>query len=176
MTPRERVFRALEFDGPDRVPRSLGVLPWAEMFAADELEAFYRDFPVDFIAPHGGLAPSERRRGREARRGTYVDDWGVAWEVFEDGIVGEVKEPLLADWAALDSYNPPWEIIKKADWDQVNRCQENNLAGQNKFMLYWPDVRIFERKLFIPVPLDSNPQAYAVHFYDKSWSPGLKGY
>ena len=38
------------------------------------------------------------------------------------------------------------------------------------------DVRIFERKLFLPVPLDSNPKAYAMHFYDKSWSRGLRGY
>ena len=34
--------------------------------------------------------------------GRYVDEWGSEWEVLEPGVVGEVINPRLADWADLD--------------------------------------------------------------------------
>ena len=149
MNSRERVLRALNFESPDRAPRFLSALPWVELFAKDDWELLCRDYPGDFESPAGGLAPGERRRGTESRKGTYIDDWGVRWEVYEDGVVGEVKEPIIAKWSALDGYKLPWEQIKNADWDSINRFQEENLAGEQKFMLAWPGVRLFERIQFL---------------------------
>jgi hypothetical protein len=150
MTSRERVFRALEFKKPDCAPRNLWRLPWVNMFAADKLEAVLREFPEDFTGPtERVLPPSRRRSGIEARKGTYVDDWGCPWEAGEDGVCGEVRHPPLADWSALSSFAPPWEIIEGADWDAVNRSQKKNLADEQKFMLCGTTVRPFERMQFL---------------------------
>ena len=149
MNSRGRVLRTLESAAPDRAPRNLWALPWVKMFAPDRLEKVLREFPDDFAGPGQVLVPGERRRGTEGRKGTNVDDWGVVWQVGEDGVIGEVKKPIMADWAALDGYTPPWEIIEKADWDAVNRAQENNLSGEQKFLLCGTSVRPFERMQFL---------------------------
>lgn len=150
MTSRERVFRALEFEKPDRAPRNLWRLPWVEMFAANQIEDMLREFPEDFAGPaEQVLPPGDRCRGVKARKGTYVDDWGCPWEIGEDGVIGEVKHPPLADWAAMSDFTPPWEIIENADWDAVNRSQEKNLAGEQKFMVCGTTIRPFERMQFL---------------------------
>lgn len=149
MTPRERVFRALEFRCPDRAPRNLWMLPWVGLHAAEALRAFQREFPDDFTGPGAVLGPGERCRGNANTVGVYTDAWGAVWERAEEGVVGEVKAPPLADWRELDHYQPPWEVIRKADWDQVNRAQEANLKGQEKFLLCGTSVRPFERMQFL---------------------------
>ena len=126
------------------------------MFAGDDLEAILRDFPEDFIScPEPVLAPGDRSRGIRGTDSTWVDEWGCVWESGADGEIGEVKHPPLADWSALDSLTPPWEILRKADWDAVNHAQEKNLAGEQKFMLTgtgirpFTTVRPFERMQFL---------------------------
>jgi hypothetical protein len=146
---RERVFRCLEFRRPDRAPRNLWALPWVGQYAAEPLAALQREFPDDFTGPGAVLGPGDRRRGQEARKGTYTDDWGCVWVAGEDGVIGEVKRPLLADWAALDSFRPPYEILERADWDAANRAQAANLAGPRRFMLAGTSVRPFERMQFL---------------------------
>ncbi len=149
VTPRERVYRALRFESPDRAPRQINALSSVHMFAESELAALNRDFPSDFGGAGGGLAPGDRRRGRPERKGRYVDDWGSVWEVAEDGVVGEVKDPPLAEWSELDRYQPPWERIERADWDAVVRSCDQNVVGDQRFVLAWPDVRLFERLQFL---------------------------
>ena len=106
MTPRQRVLAALEFRSPDRAPRDLWALPWVSMYAGDDHQQVLAKYPSDFTAA-GALARGDRASGNEARKGTYVDDWGCAFAVAEDGVIGEVKGPPLADWSALASYRPP---------------------------------------------------------------------
>ncbi len=157
MTSRERVYRALEFKSPDRAPRHLWrLMGWAEMFAADELETMLKEFPEDFTGcPEPVLAPGDRSRGVRGKDRKWVDEWGCEWEAAEFGAIGEVKRPPLADWSELDSLTPPWEILRRADWDAVNRAQEVNLAGECKFMLTgtpvrpFTTVRPFERMQFL---------------------------
>jgi len=151
MTPRERVFRTLEFRDPDRAPRDLWPLPWVDMYAAADMAAIRADFPEDFLGPGAVLGAGDRAQGTPCRKGVYTDDWGCVWHVGEDGVIGEVKAPPLADWSALDSYRPPWEILDRADWDEVNRTQEENLAGgeDQRFLLTLASVRPFERMQFL---------------------------
>ena len=149
MDSRERVYRCLEFRTPDRAPQGLWALPWVSQYAAADLAAFQRDFPDDFTGPGGGLAPGDRAAGIPARRGTYVDDWGAVWECKEDGVVGEVKQPPLADWSALAAYRAPWEALERTDWDALRRAQEQNLAGPRKFMISGTSLRPFERMQFL---------------------------
>ena len=49
MTPREVVRKTLEFENPPRIPRQLGVLPWASIHYPNELAEIQKSFPDDII-------------------------------------------------------------------------------------------------------------------------------
>jgi len=128
MTSRERVVKALKFDYPDRAPRELWALPAISWFRADELNQLRARFPMDFAGPKFCYGESRRSRGTQAALGEHVDAWGSQWQVLEAGRIGEVKRPALADWSALESYQPPWELLREADLSEVNRsCHETDL-------------------------------------------------
>ncbi len=149
MNSRERVFRAVEFRTPDRVPRDLWPLPWTQMYAQDQIDRVLNEFPTDFTGAEA-LGPSHRASGERARKGRYTDDWGCEFHCGEDGVIGEVKHPPLGDGSALEGFTPPWEMIERADWDAVNRAQAENLASDNpRFMLPSASVRPFERLQFL---------------------------
>jgi hypothetical protein len=63
-----------------------------------------------------------------------------------------VKDPLLADWAALDHLHPPDEILRNADFSRVNA----SCAATNRFVKagrrYGTTVRPFERMQFLRGP------------------------
>ena len=164
MNSRERVCRALRFENPDRVPRDLWAVPAIAMFRPSELEAVSERFPSDIVQPvdTAGTAasacgsficeadpaqilfrygPSERASGTPFIVGTYVDEWGCPWEVGEDGVTGEVKHPPLTDWKLFDSYKPPWEVLKGANWDDVNRV----CAATDRFVVTGWHIDLFER-------------------------------
>jgi len=148
MTGYERVKRCLESGSPDRAPRDVWALPWVGQFARAEFEALQRRFPIDF-AGAGALAPGERCCGQPNVVGDYTDEWGCTWSVGEDGVVGEVKVAPLADWSALAHYQPPWEIIRRGDWDGAQRTCDENLRGPRQFMKCSSSVRPFERMQFL---------------------------
>jgi len=155
---RERVIKTLTFDHPDRVPRDLWWLPAVEMFQKRELERLLKKFPSDIGTPNFTPGMSERQKGNPTlllpgshppialpKKGSYVDEWGSVWYVAEDGVVGEVKEPVLNDISVIDHFSPPWDYLKSTDLSEVNRsCAENNL-----FMLSDICARPFERMQFI---------------------------
>jgi len=148
MTSRERVLAALEFRSPDRAPRELWALPWVEQYQPDQLQALSEKFPTDFLGV-SALAVGDRVRGQRARKGFYTDDWGCVFQIGHDGVIGEVKRPPLADWSALATYRPPWEIIERADWDAVNRLCAENLAGPKRYVRCAASLRPFERMQFL---------------------------
>jgi uroporphyrinogen decarboxylase len=149
VTPRERVFRALEFRNPDRAPRDLWALPWVGMFAPEPFSDLLRDYPGDFTGPGAVLASGERRRGEEARKGSYVDDWGCAFDVAEDGVIGEVRNPILDSLRAIEAYRPPREIMEQADWDAVSRARDANTGEEARFLTCGTGIRPFERMQFL---------------------------
>ena len=66
-----------------------------------------------------------------AQVGVYTDEWGSVWEVGEPGIIGEVKQPALTDWAVLDSFKAPYHTIRERDLGHINRCCDTS----DKFIL-----------------------------------------
>jgi len=100
---RERVIRTLRFQETDRIPRNLWILPSAFLQHGQALVELLRRYPID-INPRELAVPE---LGPEWRKGTYVDEWGSVWMNLDDGIVGEVKQPAVADWSALDRLKPP---------------------------------------------------------------------
>jgi hypothetical protein len=145
MTSRERVIRALEFKHPDRAPRDIWALPGVTVRRKDEFDALLAQFPSDFGGPWVRYGDSKRSKGNPAEVGTYVDEWGCEWTVAEYGVCGEVKNPPLADWSALDSWTPPWELLDDADFSKT----DESCAESERFMKAGTGVRPFERMQFL---------------------------
>ncbi len=145
MTGRERVKACLAFARPDRSPRDLWSLPYVKLFQKDELDTVAREYPVDMATAWttpDWLADVSRRIGKA---GAYADEWGSVWNVGEPGVIGEVKQPALADWSALAGFRPPWKLVRKRDFSHANStCGESDL-----FMLSETTARPFERLQFL---------------------------
>ena len=115
MLSRERVRRALEFGRPDRVPRDLWWLPAVDMKQKADLRSVIEEYDFDIETPSFTPGASERQKGQPTlavpgshppislpRAGErYMDEWGSVWHIAEDGVIGEVKEPVLDDLASL---------------------------------------------------------------------------
>jgi hypothetical protein len=147
-TPREIVRQTLRFEHPARVPRNLWVLPWAGDRYPDQLRAINERHPSDFGGVPGVYKPSPRVRGDMFAAGLYTDEWGCVFENLQPGIIGEVREPILAeigDWRAV---RPPYEILpedRAAARDTVNRaCAQSDL-----FMMAACCPRPWERYQFL---------------------------
>jgi uroporphyrinogen decarboxylase len=145
MTGKDRVKAALTHTGPDRAPRDLWALPYMSLFRSEELEEVQRAFPSDIGRPELSPGAGDEDLQKLSKPGTYTDEWGSVWQIGEPGIVGEVKKPVLADWAALDSFQPPWGSIRNLDLGHVNRACEKG----DQFMLSSAGVRPFERMQFL---------------------------
>jgi len=145
MTPRERVQACLSFAGPDRTPRELWTLPYVRLFQKDDLDTVLRKYPMDIVSVD--LSPDAREKAAEAtaKVGSYTDEWGCVWHVGEPGVAGEVKQPALAEWSALDGFQPPWHMIRIRDFSYVNKsCDESS-----QFMRSAVAARPFERLQFL---------------------------
>ncbi|RJP35524.1 MAG: methyltransferase [Candidatus Omnitrophota bacterium] len=141
MKSRERVIRALDFTGPDRAPRDLWRLPGMDWYRADEVRDVTARFPLDIASPPFHYGKGDRERGEYSRVGEYSDEWGCVWKVAQNGVIGEVVSPPLADWASLATFQPPFEVLNHADLTDVNRFCEQ--SGQ--FVLAGTNVKPFER-------------------------------
>lgn len=131
MNSRERVIKTLRHENPDRAPRHLWHLPGISMFHADELAAVQEKYPDDIVGAPVRYGEGTRQKGTPSVVGESTDAWGCGWVVGEPGVVGEVKYPPLTDWAKLDDYTPPFEILDNADFSRVNEY----CANTDKFVL-----------------------------------------
>jgi uroporphyrinogen decarboxylase len=147
MTSRELMIRTLRFQATPRPARDLWVLPWAERHCASELAAIRRDFPSDVAYPTEVIAlpPCNGQRGHPHTVGSYVDEWGCEFVNLQDGVIGEVKHPVVEDYGRdLDKVRPPWEWAK-IPLDEVWRFCE----GSDRFVGSILCFRLFERMQFL---------------------------
>jgi len=122
MTSRELVHATLEFRNTNgRVPRNIWLLPWATIYHKDMVNKIFQDYPDDFGGPPVILAKPTIAKGDPCAIGEYVDDWGCRFVNLQDGVIGEVKTPLVADedWADADNVHIPVELLD-FDVQQVN--------------------------------------------------------
>ena len=145
MTGRERVKAALTFNHPDRVPRDLWALPYIGLFRKNELADLLAEFPSDIGGIQLSPGQSNDDMERYGQAGSYTDEWGSVWSLAEPGVVGEVKRPVLADWSALDHFQPPWKEIRGRDLSFANRMAEKS----ETFILSPCTARPFERLQFL---------------------------
>jgi uroporphyrinogen decarboxylase len=85
MTPYEVVWRAIEFQGPDRLPVRFAALGYNDTH---------------------GVPWNQRGTGDRSKR-QDVDWWGCVWTRTEQENMGQVKGHPLLDWSALDTYAWP---------------------------------------------------------------------
>lgn len=113
MTSKEIVRAALEFKNPPRAPRNMWVLPWANMYCQDALDRIERDFPNDFDGPVDFLREIPKTQGDACKIGTYVDEWGCIFTNIQDGVIGEVKNPIIVEeeWEDADNVRFPLELL-----------------------------------------------------------------
>lgn len=145
LTSRELVRRAIRCEHAPRVPRELWALPWAEAHYPDELAAIRRDFQPDIVQPQIELQQPRCVRGDRYLVGTYVDEWGCEFLNIQSGVIGEVKNPIVQNYASdLDRVRPPTEWLR-LDLDAVDRqCDRSD-----RFMQALPGVQLFERMQFL---------------------------
>ena len=157
MTGRERVVRTLLLQNPDRVPRNLWRLPGVDMFRERDVIEVLQSYPEDIIMlkdssffTWGKKVSGVRYRKDE----TAVDEWGCEWRAAEDGVVGEVKKPLLTDISEVKKLQPPYDVLETIDEREVNRlCKDTDL-----FVIAWTTVRPFERMQFLLGPEELYPE------------------
>ena len=144
MTSRELVLKTLEYGSPERVPRHLWFLPWAEYKYGQELSRLRARFPDDIITACGFHREQAKVEGKAYEIGRYVDEWGCIFENRQRGIVGEVKEPLVGSWDDLEKLRLPRETLS-IDREKINEfCRDSD-----KFVMGGCCARPFERLQFI---------------------------
>ncbi|MBE3125146.1 MAG: methyltransferase, partial [Acidobacteria bacterium] len=147
MISRELVVDALEFRSPERIPRQLWVLPWAERTWPAELAAIRARFPDDIVQSPPFLTKPLKTTGNEYEPGVYIDEWGCRFESRQAGIIGEVKEPRIAAWSDLDGLRLPTERLS-VDVRKV----DDFCAASGAFVHARTVVRPFELLQFLRGP------------------------
>jgi len=118
-TSRELVLQTLECKAPARAPRNLWSLPWAEIHHADRLREIRAEFPDDFVGAPVVLETPSPTEGDPYAVGRYRDAWGCVFENLQAGVTGEVRNPLVRDWAEDRVRIPVEELGFRID--EVNR-------------------------------------------------------
>ena len=148
MTPRRIVYDTLEHNNPSRVPRQMWTLPWAEKTYPKEMERLRQQFPSDFGGVPVTLAALPKTVGDPYTKGEYVDEWGCRFTNIHDGVIGEVKNPLVPaedeEWENADKIHIPYEFLS-FDIDEVNA----GCAETDKFVMCGCCPRPFEQLQFI---------------------------
>jgi hypothetical protein len=120
MTSRERVQRAVRFQGPDRLPR---------------------DFPGAWGTDFAGMG---MRPSPDARPAKGMDEWGAVWENLGPTQLGEVKEYPLRDWGDLARLRIP-DIDDPRRWEELSEMRAK--AG-DRFILSH-GISLYERIHFL---------------------------
>jgi len=103
------------------------------------LTGFLKIYPPDIGRPELSPGSDDSELLRLSTPGRYTDEWGSIWQIAEPGVVGEVKQPVLSDWAMLDGFMPPWDLIRRRDLSHVNRMCDKS----SRFMLSSVSARPF---------------------------------
>lgn len=151
---RDLVYKTLEFNNPERVPRHLWELPWAGIYYPKELKGIKESFPDDILniedesitSVEGFQIRQGDTYGNPYEIGTYVDLWGCKFTNRQRGVIGEAKEPIIKgeDWEDDQELKIPEDCLK------INKDKVNEICrSTDKFTLAGDWARPFERLQFI---------------------------
>ncbi len=148
---RENYLRTLEFRGPEWIPMHLDFAPAVWHKYREDLEELVLRHPLIFGEYQRGSIDFDQFAAVYREDEYYTDNWGCMWYNAGGGMEGQVIESPLADWDALDTYQPPDPMLMsergERDWEQIER---NIAAGKQRGELTWGDgERLFDRLYFL---------------------------
>jgi len=144
MISRRLVEKTINFDKPERVPRHLWLLPWAEEKFPNELKIIQQKYPDDIVSAPAEYVKPLNTKGSRHKKGEFIDEWGCKFENIHDGVIGITKEPLIKEWGELINFQTP-ESTLYLDFDTINSfCKSTN-----KFVIAGNIPRPLERLQFI---------------------------
>ena len=123
MSPKDRVYRAIEFRCPDRVP----VVYFNRDFDRSDILATYYSTPTGYQPPEPGAT-----------------EWGYVWQTL-DGTMGQPRGAPLADPSALYTYRPP-DPRAPGRFDHVPQFIE---ANPDKFLMMGLGITGFDQAIFL---------------------------
>ena len=145
---REIVTRALKFENPERIPRDIWILPYAEVKHPQVVSKIRDSYPSDIIISNNIYYPSKQQKGDPHKIGKYTDEWGCIFTNYQDGIIGEVKNPIITDLKDWNDVRPPYEQLafnKQKAYDITS----NFYANTDKFVLAEMCPRPWEQYQFL---------------------------
>ncbi|MCP4246182.1 MAG: methyltransferase [bacterium] len=143
MTSRERIVAVLRGQTPDRIARAYTAVPGFEHEHPGALARIEQRFPQD-VADCGYRLPDGAVQGDPYAVGTYVDEWGCAFENVHAGVIGQVTDPIIKSYTDLDTFEPPGHLIGQG-MEQVERTCE----ATDGFTLSALPLQPFERLQFL---------------------------
>ncbi len=145
-TPRQLVYKTLEYKKPERIPMQVWDLPWTYSHFPKEIKELNEKYPCDIIWCPSMLKGKCNTKGDPYTIGSYTDEWGCVFENKFEGIIGEVKQPQIIcdDWEDIKNIAIPLELTD-VDVTKINNFCRNT----EKFVLSSTSVRIFERMQFL---------------------------
>ncbi|MCL1857055.1 MAG: methyltransferase [Kiritimatiellaeota bacterium] len=149
MTSRELVQRTLRFESPERLPRQLWSLPWAQRHLASAIAEIQSRWPDDIVGAPWVYEPSSVSAGDMYGVGQYVDPWGCTFTNIHWGVIGEVKQPLVTElnqWR--DKVKPPYETLPK-DANAARQKVNAFCAATDKFVFAGCNPRPWEQYQFL---------------------------
>ena len=151
MISKERVTRAIEFEGPDKVPNGCYYLPGALDKYSKRLLSLFEAYPRDFAE---SVWWDFREILKAYTAGIHTDKWGCVWKNVKPGLLGRIVEHPLKDLNKIDSYELPdptdlvdFELVKKAA-DSAEKTGKYLLGDGDNFFerIHW--LHGFEKTLF----------------------------
>jgi len=142
MTHRERVIRAIEFSGPDKIPIWHYIMPGAYWRHGQKLVDLLNTVRNDFSG-----SPFEAPREPEEDVVEYTDEWGIVWKWFKwvGHSMGEAKGPCLPTWDDWEKYEFP--SVPSAD-----HIREYIEATNHEYYTEGPGGTLFEQMQFMRGP------------------------
>lgn len=146
MTSKERVYRTLDFETPDRIPVDLWILPAAEAFHGEALQELLSERGTDFIkAPfHDPTADAQMYD-----EGVHTDIWGSVWHSRKAGMAGEVKGYPLEDDEAFRDYRSPLHVLEDVKESDFYRGVDEYLGEHADMFVHSGWMSLFERMQFL---------------------------
>ncbi len=148
MTSREIVKKCLTFDHPERIPQDIWILPWAEKEYPSIITKIREEYPSDFGFPPDVYNSSSKRLGDAYAIGQYIDEWGCVFENIHEGIIGEIKNPIIQNIEDYESVTPPYELLPNNVVEAKQKVNEG-CANSDKFILANCLPRPWERYQFL---------------------------
>jgi uroporphyrinogen decarboxylase len=152
MSHRENWLRAIEFRSPEWVPFGVGFAPIVWNHFREELEKVLLDYPRIFPGFQAGQSsffdemPPVYRPGEH-----FTDNWGCTWYNAQKGLEGVVVGHPLADWSALETYQPPdLEVLSERggrDWEGTRAAFAT--AKEAGGLIGGDGERLFDRMYFL---------------------------